>query len=48
MRENAAARIRAKLEALSGQFREFSSRAAGELGAVIPPDLETLFPIAAI
>jgi len=48
MRENAAARIRAKLEALSGQFREFSSRAAGELGAVIPPDLETLFPIAAL
>jgi hypothetical protein len=48
LRESAAAQIRAKLEALLGQIREFSSRAAGDLGAVIPPDLETLFPVAAL
>jgi hypothetical protein len=48
LRETAAARIRAKLEAMLGQIREFSARTAGELGAVIPPDLETLLPIAAL
>ena len=48
LRESAAARIRAKLEAALGQVRELSARAAGELGAVIPTDLETLFPVAAL
>ena len=48
LRETAAARIRAKLEAVLGQIRELSARTAGELGAVVPPDLETLFPIAAL
>jgi hypothetical protein len=48
LRETAAARIRARLEAVLGQIRELSARTAGELGAVIPPDLETLFPIAAL
>lgn len=37
LREGAASRIRAKLEAVLGQLREFSSRTAGDLGAVIPP-----------
>ena len=48
LRESAAARIRAKLEAALGQVRELSARAAGELGAVIPADLETLFPVAGL
>ena len=48
LRETAAARIRAKLEAVLGQIREFSTRTAGELGAVVPPDLEALFPVAAL
>lgn len=48
LREAAAARIRAKLEAVLGQIRELSARTTGDLGAVIPPDLETLFPIAAL
>jgi hypothetical protein len=48
LREGAASRIRAKLEAVLGQLREFSSRTAGDLGAVIPPDLETLFPVTAL
>ena len=48
LRESAAARIRAKLEAALGQVRELSARAAGELGAVIPTDLETLFPVAGL
>ena len=48
LRETAAARIRAKLEAVLGQIRELSARTAGELGAVVPPDLEALFPVAAL
>jgi hypothetical protein len=48
LRESAASQIRARLEAVLGQIREFSSRAAGELGAVIPPDLETLLPVGAL
>jgi hypothetical protein len=31
-----------------GQVRELSARAAGELNAVVPPDLETLFPMAGL
>jgi hypothetical protein len=46
LRENAAARIRERLETVLAQIREFSTRAAGELGAVIPSDLETLLPVA--
>ncbi|OFV83475.1 MAG: hypothetical protein A2Y78_12690 [Acidobacteria bacterium RBG_13_68_16] len=48
LRDSAAAKIRAKVEAALGQVRELSVRAAGELGAVIPPDLETLFPMAGL
>jgi hypothetical protein len=48
LRQAAAARIRAKLESVVGQIREQSSRAAGDLGGVIPSDLEALLPIAAI
>jgi hypothetical protein len=48
LREGAASRIRARLEAVQEQIREFSSRAAREVSAVIPPDLETLFPVAAL
>jgi hypothetical protein len=45
MRESAATQIRARLEAVLAQIRELASRTAGELGAVIPPDLETLLPV---
>ena len=45
LRESAAARIRAKLDAVTAQIRELSSRAVGDLSVVIPPDLETLLPI---
>lgn len=48
LRDSAAAKIRAKVEAALGEVRELSARAAGELGAVIPPDLETLFPMAGL
>jgi hypothetical protein len=48
LRESAAARIRAKLDAVTAQIRELSSRAVGDLSAVIPPDLETLLPITTI
>ena len=48
LREGAAAQIRAKLAAVAGQIRELSSRAAGDLGVVIPPDLEALLPIVAL
>jgi hypothetical protein len=48
LRQTAAARIRAKLESVVAQIREQSSRAAGDLGGVIPSDLEALLPIAAI
>ncbi len=48
LRESAAARIRAKLEAVLAQIREIAARATGELGAVVPPDLETLFPVATL
>jgi len=45
LRENAAALIRAKLDAVTGQIRDLSSRALGDLSVVVPPDLDTLFPI---
>jgi hypothetical protein len=48
LRQSAAVQIRAKLESAVSQIRELSSRAAGDLGGVIPPDLEVLLPIAAI
>jgi len=48
LRDGAAAKIRAKVEAALGQVRELSARAAGELSTVIPPDLETLFPMAGL
>jgi hypothetical protein len=48
LRESAAALIRDKLDAATGRIRELSSRALGELSVVIPPDLETLFPISAL
>jgi hypothetical protein len=48
LREGAAAQIRARLEAVLAQVRELASRVAGELGAVVPPDLEALFPVAAL
>jgi hypothetical protein len=48
LRESAAALIRTKVDAVGGQIRDLSSRALGDLSAVIPPDLETLFPIAAL
>jgi hypothetical protein len=48
LRDSAAAKIRAKVEAALGQVRELSARAAGELNAVIPPDLETLLPMAGL
>ena len=46
MREGAAALFRAKMEAVLGQIRELRHRVAGDLSVVVPPDLETLFPIA--
>jgi hypothetical protein len=48
LRDSAAAKIRAKVEAALVQVREISARAAGELSAVVPPDLETLFPMAGL
>ena len=48
LRDSAAAKIRAKVEAALVQVRELSARAAGELNAVVPPDLETLFPMAGL
>ncbi len=48
LRESAAALIRARLDAVTGQIRDLSSRALGDLSVVIPPDLETLFPISGL
>lgn len=48
MREGAAALMRAKLEAAAGQIRDLAARVAGDLGTVVPPDLEALFPIASV
>ena len=48
MREGAAALMRAKLEAAAGQIRDLATRVASDLGVVVPPDLEALFPIASV
>ncbi len=45
MRERAAALLRAKLEAAAAQIREAAARTVGELEVVLPPDLDTLFPL---
>ncbi len=48
MREGAAALLRAKLDAMAGQIRDQANRVAGDLGVVVPPDLEALLPIASL
>ncbi|HUK13116.1 MAG TPA: hypothetical protein VLW17_07415 [Thermoanaerobaculaceae bacterium] len=48
MREGAAALMRARLDTAANQVRELAARVAGDLGVVIPPDLETLFPLGAM
>lgn len=48
MREGAAALLRAKLDAIAGQLRDQANRVAGDLGVVVPPDLEALLPIASL
>ncbi|MFI5166036.1 MAG: hypothetical protein ACHQQS_05415 [Thermoanaerobaculales bacterium] len=48
LREGAAALMRARLETAANQIRELAARVAGDLGVVIPPDLETLFPLTAL
>jgi hypothetical protein len=48
MREGAAALLRVKLDAMAGQIREQANRVAGDLGVVVPPDLEALLPIASL
>ncbi len=45
-RERAAALIKAKLEAVTHEVEETSARMIAEIGAVLPPDLEALFPLA--
>ena len=45
LREGTAALMRARLETAANQVRELATRVAGDLGVVIPPDLETLFPL---
>ena len=47
-RERAAALLKAKLEAVAREVEETSARTVAELGAVLPPDLEVLFPLAAL
>ena len=47
-RERAAALLKAKLEAVSREVGETAARTVAELGAVLPPDLEVLFPLAAL
>ena len=48
LREGAAALFRAKMDAMAGQIRDLSTRVAGDLSVVIPPDLEALLPIASL
>jgi len=48
LREGAAALMRARLETAGNQIRELATRVAGDLGVVIPPDLETLFPLTSL
>ena len=48
MRDGAAALLRAKLDAMADQIRDHASRVAGDLGVVVPPDLEALLPIASL
>ncbi|OYW03986.1 MAG: hypothetical protein B7Z61_10300 [Acidobacteria bacterium 37-71-11] len=48
MREGAAALLRAKLDAIAGQLRDQANRVVGDLGVVVPPDLEALLPIASL
>ena len=48
MRTGAAALMRAKLEAMADQVRDHASRLAGDLGVVVPPDLEALFPLGSL
>ena len=45
-RERAAALLKAKLEAAAREVEEASARTVAALGAVMPPDLEVLFPLA--
>jgi hypothetical protein len=47
-RDRAAALIRAKLEAVTHEIRETAARTIAEIGAVIPPDLDVLFPLSAM
>jgi hypothetical protein len=47
-RERAAALLKAKLEAVAREVEETAARTVTELGAVLPPDLEVLFPLAAL
>jgi hypothetical protein len=48
LRQATAGLLRAKLEALAGQINELASRTASDLGLVVPPDLETLLPLAPV
>jgi hypothetical protein len=48
MRAGAAALMRAKLEAMADQVRDHANRVAGDLGVVVPPDLEALFPLGSL
>lgn len=48
LREGAVALMRARLETAANQIRELATRVAGDLGVVIPPDLETLFPLSSV
>ena len=47
-RERAAALLKAKLEAVAREIEETAARTVAELGAVLPPDLEVLFPLTAL
>jgi hypothetical protein len=47
-RERAAALLKAKLEAVAREIEETAARTVSELGTVLPPDLEVLFPLASL
>lgn len=47
-RERAAALIRAKLDAVIHEVKETAARTVAEIGAVIPPDLDALYPLGAM
>jgi hypothetical protein len=47
-RERAAALLKAKLEAVAREVEETAARTVAELGAVLPPDLDVLFPLATL